>query len=96
MLSSCQDPVGAIGGDLTLAAWLGQLQDSSSTNLDLCRKPNLQWAPGTAETAGTAAPRQVSRSVSVTCAVSDRRSAKILNERGLSATPCRIGEDAPP
>jgi hypothetical protein len=27
--------------------------------------------------------------------VSDRWSAKILNERGLSVTPCRIGEDAP-
>jgi Pyridoxamine 5'-phosphate oxidase len=29
MLSSCQDTVGASGGDPTLAAWLGQLQDAS-------------------------------------------------------------------
>ena len=43
-----------------------------------------------------AALGQVSRSVSVTCAVSDRWSAKILNERGLSLMPCRIGKDAAP
>jgi len=42
-----------------------------------------------------AALAQVSRPASVTCAVSDRWSAKILNERGLSVTPCRAGEDAP-
>ena len=42
-----------------------------------------------------AALGQVSRSVSVTCAVPDRWSAKILNERGLSLMPRRIGKDAP-
>jgi len=29
MMSSCQDTVGASGGDPTLAAWLGQLQEAS-------------------------------------------------------------------
>jgi hypothetical protein len=29
MLSNCQDTLGASGGDPTLAAWLGQLQDAS-------------------------------------------------------------------
>jgi len=42
-----------------------------------------------------AALGQVSRSVPVTCAVSDGYSARILNERRVSVTPCRIGEDAP-
>jgi len=43
-----------------------------------------------------AALGQVNRSVSVTCAVSDRRSAKILNERRLSVTPCRVGQRRAP
>ena len=42
-----------------------------------------------------AALGQVSRSVPVTCAVSDGYSARILNERRVSVTPCLIGEDAP-
>ena len=43
-----------------------------------------------------AAPAQFSRPASVTGAVSDRWSAKNLNERGLSVTPCHAGDDAPP
>jgi hypothetical protein len=56
-----------------------------------------QRTPGRAEPAGLpATPTQVSRPASVTSAVSDSWSAKILNERGLPVTPCRAGEDAPP
>ena len=33
--------------------------------------------------------------VPVTCAVSDRWFARVLNERGLSVTPYRVGEDTP-
>ena len=44
----------------------------------------------------SAASAQVSRPASVTCVVSDKWSAKILNQRGLSVTPCHAGEDAPP
>jgi hypothetical protein len=46
---------------------------------------------------GTASPRSA-RSAAlypVTWAVSDGYSARILNERRVSVTPCRIGEDAP-
>ena len=42
-----------------------------------------------------AALGQASRPVSATCAVSDRWSAKILNKRGLSVTPCRVGQRRP-
>jgi len=47
---------------------------------------------------GTASPRSARSAAlcAVTCAVSDGYSARILNERQVSVTPCRIGEDPPP
>jgi hypothetical protein len=74
-------------------------------NGQLNRRKNPQWAsvkgtPMDASRSGAAGTRlaalgQASRSVPVTCAVSGRWSAKILNERKLSVTPCHSGENAP-
>jgi hypothetical protein len=74
-------------------------------NGQLNRRKNPQWAsvkgtPMDASRSGAAGTRlaalgRASRSVPVTCAVSGRWSAKILNERKLSVTPCHVGENAP-
>jgi hypothetical protein len=74
-------------------------------NGQLNRRKNPQWAsvkgtPMDASRSGAAGTRlaalgQASRSVPVTCAVSGRWSAKILNERKLSVTPVTSARTRP-